>query len=303
MRSQTPLRWLIPLISLLAFIAAGAGLFWSSPGAPLPAVSSRGEPVTLLGSGLYRYETVGAAAQEQANDAVTLVVGLPLLALSAWLALRGSLRGRLLLAGTLAYFLYTYASMAFLAAYNELFLVYVALFSLSLIAFVLAMGTVDLQTLPQQFAAWLPRRAITTVLFVGGGFLLLAWLGRIVPPLLAGAAPPLDNSTTLVIQALDLGVVVPLCFLGGTLLLRRSAWGYLLASVAVLKFVTLGLAVSAMAVNMVRSGVAISALEVVVFPAITLANLAVAALLLRAVAPASSLPAAYGRQARRPQRA
>ena len=42
----------------------------------------------------------------QANDLVMLVLGLPLLALSFWLARRGSLRGRLLLAGTLGFILY-----------------------------------------------------------------------------------------------------------------------------------------------------------------------------------------------------
>jgi hypothetical protein len=41
---------------------------------------------------------------------------------------RGSLRGRLLLIGILTYFLYVYASIAFGAAYNALFLVYVGLF-------------------------------------------------------------------------------------------------------------------------------------------------------------------------------
>jgi hypothetical protein len=81
-------------------------------------------------------------------------------------------------------------------------------------------------------------------------------------------------------------LVVPLCFLGGVLL-RRSAWGYLLASVAVLKLVTMGLAVSAMALNMARSGVAISMVELVVFPTMTLANLVIAALLLRAVSPSA----------------
>nr|WP_279383570.1 hypothetical protein [Methanobacterium formicicum] len=38
--------------------------------------------------------------------------------------------------GVVFYFLYTYSSMSFLASYNQLFLVYVALFSLSLYTFV-----------------------------------------------------------------------------------------------------------------------------------------------------------------------
>jgi len=289
MNSQVTLYRLVLLIGLLALIAVGAGLWWPADGAPVPFTSHRGEAVTLHGRGLYRYDTVSMAAQEQAGDLVTLVLGLPLLLASAWLASRGSLRGRLLLAGTLGYFLYTYASMAFLASYNELFLVYVALFALSLCAFVLSLRSFDLAALPQHFSASLPRRSIAGFLFAGGGFLLLAWLGRIVPPLLAGTTPALENSTTLVIQALDLGVVAPLCFLSGRLLLRRSPWGYLLASVALLKMLTLGAAVSAMAVNMLLAGAAPSPVELVVFPALALVNFILAVALLRHVRQPASL--------------
>jgi lipopolysaccharide export LptBFGC system permease protein LptF len=66
----------------------------------------------------------------QANDLVTLVLGLPLLAISLWLSRRGSLGGRLLLAGTLGFVLYTNVTMCFGAAHSAPFLVYVALFSL-----------------------------------------------------------------------------------------------------------------------------------------------------------------------------
>jgi hypothetical protein len=285
MRYQKPLRWLISLIGVLALFAAGAGLFWPGEGPTTMFMSHRGEVVMLYGRGLYRYDTVSMATQARATDLVTLVIGLPLLSIATWLSVRGSLRGRLLLSGTLGYFLYTAMSLAFLAAYNELFLVYVALFSLSLVAFVLSMMAFDLAELPGAFSSRLPRRSIAALLFVAAGFLLLAWLGRILPPLLRGATPALENTTTLVIQAMDLGLVVPLCVLGGMLLLRKHAWGYLLASVALLKMVTLGLAVSAMAITMLWAGLTMSVVELLVFPALTLASLALAAVLLQHVAP------------------
>jgi hypothetical protein len=58
----------------------------------------------------------------KAGDAVTLVLGLPAPIFSLLCYQRGSMRGGLLLAGTLGYFLYNYGSMAFGAAYNQLFL-------------------------------------------------------------------------------------------------------------------------------------------------------------------------------------
>lgn len=279
---NTALKLLVPLVFFLALVAALAGL-WRAEGAPYPYTTLRGEQVTINARGLYYWDTVSSAAQMQANDLVTLVVGLPLLAASFILARRGSLRGRLLLTGTLGFVLYTYMSMCFGAAYNPLFLVYVALFGLSLYAFILCMMSFDLAALPARFSARLPRWMIAGALFVVAAFLALAWLGRIAATAAPGAIPILENTTSLFIQAMDLALIVPLCVLAGVLLLRRSAWGYLLASVGVLKFITIGLAVSLMGLNQARVGVAISPVELAVFPLITLVNLALAVALLRNV--------------------
>lgn len=280
MKYQTALRWLIPLIFGLALVAAAAGLFYQTPGEPYPYTNHRGETVMLNGHGLYFYDTVSSAAQMRGNDLITLVVGLPLLAVSAWLAFRRSLRGQLLLSGTLGFFLYTYLSMSTLTAYNALFLVYVAAFTLSLYAFILSLLAIDLKTLPEHFSPRLPRGWIAGTLFAVGGFLGLAWLGRILPPLLQGGTPALENTTTLVIQTLDLSLIVPLAVLAGVLLLRRSAWGYLLASVAVLKGLTMALAVSTMGVNMVLAGVPDSPAILIPFLLLTALNLVMTVLLL-----------------------
>ena len=279
MKTMRTIDWLILLVSLLAIIAAGAGLFWPANGEPYAFTTHRGEDVMIAGRGLYRFDTVSSAAQEQASDAVTLMIGVPLLAVSTWLAHRGSLRGKLLLTGTLGYFLYTYLQMSVNTAYNPLFLVYVAIMALSLYAFALAMLDIDVPSLPGHFSDRLPRRAIAGVLFAVGAFLLLAWLGRIVPTLTSRTVA-LENTTTMVIQAMDLGLIVPLAFLSGALLLRRHAWGYLLASVAVMKMLTMGASVSAMGINMALSGVEISPVELGIFPSLTLLNLVMAVLLL-----------------------
>jgi hypothetical protein len=66
-------------------------------------------------------------------------------------------------------------------------------------------------------------------------------------------------------------------------LLRRSAWGCLLASVFVMKAITMGLAVSAMGINMALIGAPDSLAIVIPFLIITLINLVMAVLLLRNV--------------------
>ena len=283
MKNQTALTIIIPLIFILALFAAGMGLFYKTEGEPYPFTTHRGETVMINARGLYYYDTVSSAAQQQGNDVVTLFVGLPMLVISTVMAFRGSLRGRLLLTGTLGFFLYTYMSMSMLTMFNALFLVYVALFSLSLYAFILCMMSFDLETLPRHFSDKLPRRWIAALLFLIGAFLTMAWLGKVLPPIIQNIPPVLDNTTTFVIQAMDLGLIVPLAVLSGILLLRRSAWGYLLTSVFVLKAITLGLAVSAMVVNMMLAGAPEGADIAVPFLVITALNLAAAVSLLKNV--------------------
>ena len=174
--------------------------------------------------------------------------------------------------------------MAFLTAYNPLFLLYVALFSASLFAFVLALTSFDLRSLAVHFLPHLPRRSIAGFLLVVGLFLLAMWLGLIVPPLLQGQAPQaLESTTTLVIQVLDLGLIVPVAFLSGILLLRRDPLGYLLASIVLVKTLTLGTAVSAMVVGQLLAGVPLGLGDIMGFPLLALIRIGMTIALLRNV--------------------
>ncbi len=278
------------LIAGLALIAAGTGVLWQG-GAHFDFTNLRGQPVQIWGGGLYHFDSVSGASQEIAQDLITLVLGIPLLIGATVWAGRGALRGQLLRAGTLGYFLYTYTSMSMLTAYNPFFLLYVALMSLSLFGFILALRAIDVAALPARFGARFPRRTIAGFTFFLGAMLLLLWLGRIVPPLLAGTAPDgLDAYSTLVIQALDLGVIAPAAVVTGALLLRRDPFGYLLASVVLMLGGTMGAALVAMGVGQVLAGVAVSAAEFAIFTALAAANAVLGVLLLRSIvaAPAPS---------------
>jgi hypothetical protein len=281
MKNILALKIIILLIAVLALFAASMGLFYQTRGEPYSFTSHRGESVMINGHGLYYYDTVSSAAQQQGNDVVTLLVALPLLGVSTTLAFRGSLRGHLLMTGTLGFFLYTYLSMCMLTAFNTLFLVYVAIFGLSLYAFILCIMSFDLAALSEDFSERLPRGWIAGLLFLIAGFLTSAWLGKVLNPILQNVPPVLDNSTTFVIQAMDLALIVPLAVLSGVLLLRRSAWGYLLTSVFVLKAIALGLAVSAMVINMTLAGTPEGAGIAVPFLVITMLNLTAAVSLLK----------------------
>jgi hypothetical protein len=232
MKNQSALNWLVPMIAILALFAAGIGLFSADGGSPFSFTTVRGEVVQIWGQGWYRYDTPIGALGFKAGDLITLFLAIPLLIVSFVLYRQGSLRGGLLLSGALAYFLYTYMSLGFGAAYNNLFLVYILIFSASLFGLSLALASFDLQTLPAHFAATLPRRGIGIFLVVSGIILSLIWLLlSILPALLRSKAPPeAYYYTTFMTGIVDIAIVAPALLIAGVLILRRAPLGYLLAS-------------------------------------------------------------------------
>ncbi len=82
-------------------------------------------------------------------------------------------------------------------------------------------------------SARFPRRLFVGFSLVMSAALILLWLGRIIPYTLAGCFPDeIAGMTTLVTQAFDLGMVVPLLLSTAILLWRHSAWGYLIAGIS-----------------------------------------------------------------------
>jgi len=265
---------LATIIIPLALLAAGAGVFWQGTGDAYPFNTLRGETVMIQGHGLYRYDTVNSASQEIGTDFVTLLIGIPLLLIGILLSRRGALRGQLLLTGALGYFLYTYGAMCFLTAFNPLFLVYVALFSLSLFGFILSMSNLDVEDITRHISSGFPRRAVASYFIIVAIFLSLAWLGLVVSPSLRWTPPPgLESAITMVIQALDLGVIVPTGLITAVLLLKKRAWGYTLSSVMLLKILTMGTALIAMIIGQILAGVAVDPVTSVIFILISISGI------------------------------
>lgn len=274
MKVKKEVSVLVFSIIIFSLFASAYGLFSTQGPGQHEFESIHGETVSIYGKGLYRNESVTMAAQAKGQDIVTLLFGIPLLIISIILARKDLIKGRLLLAGTLGYFLYTYASYSFLAMYNPLFLIYVVLFSTSFFAFTLTMMSFDIEKLGLYFKAKTPVKFLGSFLIFLGFSIGLLWLGRIMNPLMSGIAPPeLGHYTTLVIQALDLGFVVPVAILAGILLIRRKPFGYLLASVIIIKGITMLTAITAMAIGMIRAGEPIVIMELILFPAFNLVTI------------------------------
>lgn len=245
---------------------------------------------TLLGffrAGHYR-DAAYHLPQIFGQDVVTLGLGVPLLAIGLWFAMRGSLRGSVVWLGALGYMLYTWASYALMLYFNEFFLGYVALFGLSLYAFVGGVLHLDPEAVRARLDGRIPNRLMIAYLVGMGLFIAAGWLAEIVPATLDGTVPEsvrLAQVPTSVIYAMDLAVLLPAVLIVAVWLRRRRAWGYVFTGVLLVKFATLGLAVLAMEIRSGQTGVGGETGMMVVFAFITFASAVLGAKYLAALRP------------------
>ena len=259
MKKQPALNWLVPLIVILSLITAGAGLFWQSKGNSYAFSTLYGETAQIYGQGLYAHDTTFSAGASQGADLVALFIALPLIIVSFVFYRRGSLRGGFLLASALAYYLYYGASLGLIVAYNNLYLVYLALFSASFFAFTLSLTMFDLPDLPAHISPRLPRRGMAIFMFVAGLGTAFIWLSDVANALSTNGVPDaLGVNISLITYTLDVGIIAPACLLAGIQLLRRAPLGYLLTGVLTFMLALIGAMVIGQTVMQLNIGVELS---------------------------------------------
>lgn len=258
MKPSKVLIVLSALVAVLALAAAAAGLFYQDGGTPFTFTTLHGQTIQMDGQGIYRNDWIFKAPIYRGTDAVTMFILVPLLVLAILYYRRGSLSGQLMLAAMLTPFLYNGTSMAFGAAYNSIFLVYIALFSTSLFAFVLACTSIDLKALQVRAAPQFPHRATAIWMFVAG-LTVFVWLIDIVSGLIEGRVPAgVASYTTDITAVIDVGIIPPTAYLTGILLLRRDARGYLLAPLLLCLNACIGLIVIGQTVMQTLAGITLA---------------------------------------------
>lgn len=255
MKQGTALNGLVPLITILAVIVAGVGLFSQGGDGPFSFTTVYGDIVEIYGQGIYRHDSSFVAALFKGTDVITLFVGIPLLLTGYWLYRRGSLRGSIFLIGMLLYFLYLGVTYTFSAIFNSLFLVYTALFSAALFATILALTSFDTQYLASKVSSNMPHRGIAIFMFVAGLGTLMLWLSELIGPLMTGQAPAnLGPYTTMFTHGFDSAVITPACVITGIHLLKRKPLGYLLAAPLLILCTLIGVVVIGQTISQTLAG-------------------------------------------------
>ncbi|UMZ74428.1 hypothetical protein [Natranaerofaba carboxydovora] len=166
------------------------------------------------------------------NDLVTLLLAVPLLTLSLVLSEKGSERAQLVWLGMLFYTLYNYAFYLFGAAYNSMFLIYVALFTLSIFALILGVSSINVKVIAQRFSPNTPVKKISGFMAIVAFLLAVFHVVLSLRYVFTGQVPEFIinlEQTTNLISALDLSLTVSFGFLGAVLLWKGQPWGYVIA--------------------------------------------------------------------------
>jgi hypothetical protein len=175
-------------------------------------------------------DTDDVVAALRGADLVTLLVASPLLALALWLVRRGDVRGHLLWLAMLGFAFYGYGYYVFGPTFNDLFLLHVAVFALSMVALGAAAMALDPTTVVGRFTSRWSSRVLSLVLFVTAAWLAVVYGSAVLDEIATGAIPedvvPLPEWRVHLGYAMDLAFVLPACVIAGILLWRQAPWGY-----------------------------------------------------------------------------
>jgi hypothetical protein len=174
----------------------------------------------------------------RANDMVTLFLAIPLMAVALLFTIRGSIKAQLIWMGTLWYMVYNYIFYMYAAAFNIFFLIYVALFILSLYALIFAMINTDAKTISRSFHSRIPVKWISGFMFFFAISLGIPWIAMSINFIFTSQVPAAILQTghpTGVVFATDLSLLVSCLVLGAILLWKHKSWGYIISIILMVK--------------------------------------------------------------------
>jgi hypothetical protein len=207
-------QWLTFSIAFLAGTASAAG---------------------LLVPNLYRDSDLFKTAW-LANDFVTLLL-VPALLMAHSHHKAGNEKAYIVWLGLLLYMFYNYAFYLFGAAFNSFFVVYAALFSLSLYALLAGLSQFNATAGVRERYKLRHGKLIAIFLVLVALPLIVVELGQYLNFVMFGT----EGEIPTLVLSLDLTIVIPNSLLAAVLLWRDNRWGVILGGMMLVKAFTYGL--------------------------------------------------------------
>ena len=158
------------------------------------------------------------------NDVVNILIGLPILLGSMWLARRDKLIGLLFWPGALFYVLYNYLIYVFAMPLNVAFLLHLVLVTMSVYTLIGLIAGIDGRAVHHRLTGTVPERLTGGVLVGLGLLFLLQVIGAILTSLSSQTS---IAETELALHVSDF-MIAPALIIGGVLLWRREEFGYVI---------------------------------------------------------------------------
>ncbi|MHA1917153.1 MAG: hypothetical protein ACTSUV_02440 [Candidatus Ranarchaeia archaeon] len=156
------------------------------------------------------------------NDVVNLFIGLPILLGSMLLTKQNKLIGLLFWPGAQLYILYNYIAYVFAIPLSTITIAYAALVLLSTYCTIDLFNQIDKKAVQEKLAQKAPVKISGVVLVALGTLFIFRALGIIIPAIMSSTMIPLTEMSVLIAD-----IVISLLFIiGGVLLLKKKAFGY-----------------------------------------------------------------------------
>lgn len=214
-------------------------------------INQYGHTVKIFGYGIYANDSYFKAPISIGTDFCILFVLVPLF-LHTYLQYqkRADMVSEMKLISVYAVAFYYAASIAFGVTYNQIFLVYVLLFTSSL--FGMFSHTRNIQV-RQTITV---TRGLGVFLVIAGVALIVAWLPDIVSAMIKGETLSLIGVyTTEITYVFDMGIISPMCFVCLYLLKKNDGLGVVLLAVLLKLCIIVGIMVIPQTICQMISGV------------------------------------------------
>jgi hypothetical protein len=157
------------------------------------------------------------------NDIANLLIGLPILIGCMWAARRGKLAGLLCWPGALIFVIYNYFAYVYAIPLSWAYLGYLSLVALSIYTLIGLVASIDREAVATRLAGKVPEKFAGGVLAGFGGLFLLRVFLEIGGTLTGGDPMPVPELAANISDFFT----SPMLIIGGVLLWRRRAFGYL----------------------------------------------------------------------------
>lgn len=228
---QRPVIILVVILATIITFSCLYAITVDDNGSPYITASLKGEQIKMYGgNGLYAYNPVENAIMMRAFDWYFLLIAIPVMIAGLLLYLKKSIIGFFILLSSLFFCIYNYIINSIAFAYNDLFLIYMAIFMTGIFAAIFCISGVNSESFKKEVLPRLPVKLITISNFVFAAYFLISWLIIDFSTLLNGSVhPDLSIYTTAGINITDLCIFVPLAVASGVMLLKGKTLGAILS--------------------------------------------------------------------------